>query len=72
MFKTTKILRIPENTPVPPPEDDATTQKTGTAAEAEAASDDSGTDIACSDSDYEQGDSDLEFAAEYCARRSIT
>ena len=26
-----------------------------------------GTNIACSDPDYEQGDSDLEFAAEYCA-----
>ena len=65
MFETTKLLRVPKNTPVPPPEGDATTQKTGTDAEAE--SDASGTDIACSDSDYEQGDSDLEFAAKYCA-----
>ena len=64
MFETTKLFRIPENTPVPPPEDDATTQKTG--PDAVADSDDISTDIACSDSDYEQGDSDLEFAAEYC------
>jgi len=45
-------------------------KKTGTDAEAD--SDDSGTDIAYSESDYEQRDSDLEFAAEYCVWRGIT
>ena len=41
-------------------------QSQGDCIVTEADSDDSGTDIAYSESDYEQRDSDLEFAAEYC------
>ena len=37
------------------------------ATDVETDSNDSGTDITCSDSDYKQGDSDFEFAAAYCA-----
>ena len=46
-------------TTVPPPQDVTTAQKSATDVETD--SDGSVTDITCSDSDYEQGDSDFEF-----------
>ena len=67
MFETTKLFSIPEQAAVPQPEAVNTIkQKAGSDAETDS-KEELGTDIECSDSEYEEGDSAIDYAAQYCA-----
>ena len=66
MFETTKLFAIPEHAAVAQPDANTIQDKAGRDAET-GTEKELGTDIECSDSEYEEGDSDFEYAAQYCA-----
>ena len=67
MFETTKLFSIPKQAAVPQQEADTITEKAGSDADTDSKKE-IGTKIIieCSDSEYDEGGSDFEFAAQYC------
>ena len=66
MFETTKLFSIPEEAAVPQQEADTITEKAGCDADTDSEKK-IGTKIECSVTEYDEGDSVFEFAAQYCA-----
>ena len=63
MFETTKSFSIPEQAAVPQQKVDTITEKAGSDVDTDSEKE-IGTEMECSDSDYDERDSDFEFAAQ--------